>query len=164
MTYYLRINFKALGVPSPEPTPGAKPRQLYARCDSSSAETCDLFKQISTMVPKDRKAALSAIHKLVEVAATGRPITEFYDKKQCHDIHTFRYKDKERVIWRIWKGDVVRVTFFYGDGQAVILTNAFSKYEDKLSNAQKKMLESEVKAYIDASAENKIEFLEKTKS
>ena len=104
---------------------------------------------------------MSALHKLVQVAASGKPITDFYDKKQCHEIHTFRHDGKDRTIWRIWKGDVVRVTFFYGDGQTVLLTHAFAKYEDKLSSAQKKMLENEVIAYLDALKANELKFLEK---
>lgn len=162
MTHYLRINFKALGVAALEPVPGVKPRLLYARCNSASVGSCDLFSQVKVLALKDRKAALAAIHKLIEVAATGKPLTAFYTKKQCHEIHSFTYRGKERTIWRIWKGDVVRLTFFYGDGQTVLLTNVFSKYEDKLNTAQKKMLEREVEAYLDAFAENRIEFIEKT--
>jgi hypothetical protein len=113
------------------------------------------------MVLKDRNAALAALHKLIQVAASGKPITDFYDKKQCHNIHTFQYDGKDRTIWRIWKGDVVRVTFFYGDGQTVLLTHAFAKYEDKLTNAQKKMLEKEVITYLDALKANKLNFIEK---
>lgn len=161
MTHYLRINFHALGATREEPFPGSKPRELYARCNSSDPATCDLFAQIGNMALKDRKAALAALSKLIEVAASGKPITEFYDKKQCHDIHTFKYKNKDRTIWRIWKGDVVRVTFYYGDGQTVLLTHAFAKYEDKLSSAQKKSLEHEVEKYVDALDEKTIEFIEK---
>ncbi len=110
---------------------------------------------------EDRKSALAALSKLVEVAASGKPITAFYDKKQCHDIHTFKYKNKERTIWRIWKGDVVRVTFYYGDGKTVLLTHAFAKYEDKLTSAQKKNLENEVQEYLDAIDEKTIRFIGK---
>jgi hypothetical protein len=161
MTHYLRINLQALGAQREEPSPGSKPRELYARCNSADPRTCDLFSQIAGMVPKDRKAALAALSKLIEVAASGKPITEFYDKKQCHDINTFKYKNKDRTIWRIWKGDVVRVTFYYGEGQTVLLTHAFAKYEDKLSSAQKKALEYEVEKYVDALDEKTIKFIEK---
>lgn len=167
MTNYLRINFKALGTPDPEPAPGSKPRMLYARCEDADPSApnipgaCDLLCQIIRMAPKDQKAALAALHKLVQVAASGKPITEFYDKKQCHEIHTFHHDGKDRTIWRIWKGDVVRVTFFYGDGQTVLLTHAFAKYEDKLTKAQKKMLEGEVITYLDALKANKLKFFEK---
>ena len=161
MINYLRITNKALGAPAPEPAPGVKPRMLYARCNSDDPDSCDLLHQVVGMVLKDRKAAMSALHKLVQVAASGKPITDFYDKKQCHEIHTFRHDGKDRTIWRIWKGDVVRVTFFYGDGQTVLLTHAFAKYEDKLSGAQKKMLENEVIAYLDALKANELKFLER---
>lgn len=162
MKYFLRINFKALGAIEPEPVPGDKPWELYARCDKKDAETCALFQQIASMVLKDRKAAISALDKLVRVAASGQPITNFYDKKQCHDIHTFNYQGKIRTVWRIWKGDVVRVTFYYGEGRAILLTHAFAKYEDKLTKAQKAMLEAEVIAYIDAVNAKSPHFFEKS--
>jgi len=162
MRFFLRINYKALGVPEQEPTPSSKPWELYARCDTKDAETCVLFQQIARMVPKDRKAAMSALHKLIIVAASGQPITSYYDKKQCHDIHTFTYQSKERTVWRIWKGDVVRATFYYGEGRTILLTHAFAKYEDKLTKAQKAMLETEVIAYIDAVNEKSLHFFEKS--
>jgi hypothetical protein len=160
--YFLRINFKALCVPESEPSPGAKAWELYARCNAESSDSCELFQQIANLTPKDRKAALSALRKLVEVAASGLPITNFYDKKQCHDIHTFNYQGKDRTVWRIWKGDVVRVTFYYGQGRTILLTHAFAKYEDKLNNAQKAMLEKEVIAYIDAVNAKTLHTFEKT--
>lgn len=150
MTYYLRINFRSLGAPGSEPSPGRTPWELYARCDARDVNTCELLQQVHKMVVKDQKAALGALHKLVQVAASGEPITNFYDKKQCHDIHTFHYLGKDRTIWRIWKGDVVRITFYYGEGRSILLTNAFAKYEDKLTTSQKAMLEKEVIAYIDS--------------
>lgn len=161
MANYLLINNKALGAPAPEPAPGAKPRMLFASCHTDDPDTCDLLSQVVSMIPKNRNAAMAALHKLVQVAASGKPITEFYNKKQCHEIHTFSHDGKDRTIWRIWKGDVVRVTFFYGDGQTVLLTHAFAKHEDKLSNAQKKMLEKEVIAYLDALKANELKFLER---
>jgi len=160
--HFLRINFKALGAPEPEPSPGAKPWGLYARCNAKSSDSCELFRQIANLAPKDQRAALSALTKLVQVAASGLPITNFYDKKQCHDIHTFNYLEKERTVWRIWKGDVVRVTFYYGEGRTILLTHAFAKYEDKLNNTQKAMLEKEVIAYIDAVNAKTFNTIEKT--
>lgn len=160
--HFLRINFKALGAPEPEPVPGAKPWELYARCHAKNSASCDLFQQIAGLEPKDRKAAMAALYKLVQVAASGQPITTFYDKKQCHDIHTFNYQGKERTVWRIWKGDVVRVTFYYGEGRTILLTHAFAKYEDKLNKAQKAMLENEVIAYIDAANAKTLHIFEKT--
>ncbi|GAB3445392.1 type II toxin-antitoxin system RelE/ParE family toxin [Massilia solisilvae] len=162
-TTYLRINFAALGAGRSEPPTGSKPRRLLARCNTEDPGSCDLFVQIKQLAPKDRKAALSALSKLVEVAATGKPITDFYDKKQCHDAYSFWYQNKERTVWRIWKGDVVRITFFY-DGENIVLTHAFAKYEDKLTTAQKKMLETEVMTYLDAVKANNITYLEKTLS
>lgn len=157
MPFLLRINFKSLGVPKSEPAPNDKSRELYAKCNERSADTCDLFQQIAGMATKDQKAAMAALHKLVEVAASGQPVTDFYDNKQCHEMHTFNYLGKERTVWRIWKGNVVRITFYYGEGRAILLTHAFAKYENKLTTAQKKMLEKEVIAYIDAANANTLQ-------
>jgi hypothetical protein len=44
-----------------------------------------------------------------------------------------------------------------------LLTHAFAKYEDKLTTAQKKMLETEVRAYIDAVTDQQLNYIEKTK-
>jgi len=159
--YLLRINFNALGVPEPEPSPGAKAWELYARCTVKHINGCDLFQQVGNLALKDQRAAMSALFKLVQVAASGQPITNFYDKKQCHDIHTFTYLGKERTVWRIWKGDVVRVTFYYGEGRTILLTHAFAKYEDKLTKTQKAMLENEVIAYIDAANAKTLNTFEK---
>lgn len=160
MSLFLRINFSTLGVQEPEPAPGPTPWELYARCDTEEVETCALFQQITSLTTNNRKSALSALHKLVQVAASGQPITEFYDKKQCHDLHTFNYHGKDRIVWRIRKGDV-RVTFYYGEGRMIILTHAFAKYENKLTNAQKAMLETEISTYIDAVTAKSIHFIEK---
>lgn len=162
MTHYLRITYHSLGIPETEPQAGAKPRLLYARCNSEDPRTCELFVQIAGLALKDRKAALSALRKLVDVAASGKPLTEFYDKKQCHLIHEFRHLDKDRSIWRIWKGDVVRVTFLY-DEHSIILLNIFTKYEDKLTNAQKKALVHEAIAYLDSQKAKSLRYIEKAK-
>lgn len=161
MYFLIRINFKAIGAQEKEPAPGVTPWELYARCEMDNADTCQLFRQIAALSPKDRKAAMSALHKFIHVAASGQPLTCFYDKKQCHEIHSFKYGGKERIVWRIWKGDVVRITFYYCEGRAIFLTNVFTKYEDKLTNAQKLMLEKEVRAYIDAEHKKEIHTFEK---
>lgn len=160
MAHYLHINYKAIGLPLDEPTPGEKAKQLIARCVDQNADSCEVISQVLDLCAPDTKSALKLLKKLVEVAASGLPFTEFYDKKQCHDIHTFDYKHKFHVIWRIRQGDV-RVAFYYGEGRAVLLTGAFAKRQDRISTATKKLLEKEVKAYLDALADASFTPLEK---
>lgn len=162
MSPYLHINIKALKAPVPEPVPSNKAFRLYARCDDTDPDTCSLFYGIHGLASaKDRKAALAALVKLVHVAASGQPFAEHYDNKQCHETHRFHYEGKARVIWRVRKGDI-RIPFYYHEGRAILLTNVFTKRKDKLSNAEKNMIEKEVKSYIDLASTNSIRFIERT--
>lgn len=98
---------------------------------------------------KDRKSAIAALVKLVQIAASGKPLQVFYDEKQCHDIHRFQYGGQERVVWRIRRGDI-RIAFYYGNGHLIFLADALVKRKDKLSQADKSALERQIIEFIDA--------------
>ncbi|MBE7373033.1 hypothetical protein [Pseudomonas lopnurensis] len=150
--HLLKIDFRALKMPLPEPVAQAGAWSIFARCDEPDEAACEVFRQILAMPDKrDQKASLAALRKLIQVAASGHPLTSFYDKKQCHEAHRFNYQGKERTIWRIWQGDI-RLAFYYGEGKIIFLTQAFAKREDKLSKQQKTALETEAKCFIDAEA------------
>lgn len=102
---------------------------------------------------KDRRAAIAELAKLVQVAASGKPFQVFYDEKQCHDIHRFHYDGKERVLWRLRRGDV-RIVFYYGQGRLILLADALIKRKDRLSKAETSALEAQVVAFIDAEKAN----------
>lgn len=105
--HLLKITFASVGIPGPEPAPDATPWSIYASCEEQRGETCELFQQIRRMpVTRDRKDALAALRKLIQVAASGKPLTAFYDKKQCHEIHTFHYDGRDTTIWRIRQNDI----------------------------------------------------------
>lgn len=161
MSYYLReIDFAAIGASDTEPVKQPDHKKLVARCSSDDVNDCDFLQQIVELKsPSSIRAALSALHKLVNVAASGQPFTDFYDKKQCHEIHSFEYKHKAYKIWRIRKSDL-RITFYYAEGKAVLLTHVFEKHRDKLTSGQEAMLETEVKAYIDALEVGAVEMIE----
>lgn len=150
---FLEINERTLGKP-----PGAShgrsgaPWKLLARCEGSTADSCVLIahlKEMGSANKEDGKSALSALSKLINVAATGQPIENFYDSKQSHLLHEFVYKQRNRVVWRIRKGDV-RIAFYYAEDKIIFLADVFAKRKDKLTKGEKKQLEDEVKAYIDA--------------
>lgn len=119
-----------------------------------------LFTQIRDLKDRrDQKNALAALCKLVKVAATGQPLAVFYDEKQCHPIHEFRYRGKDRKIWRIRHGDV-RLALYYGKERLIFLPVVFAKRSDKLTNAQRSDLEVLAGAYIDAESRAAIEIVE----
>lgn len=148
--HLLRINHRALRHEAPEPITEMGHWRLYAPCDQADETTCRLFQRIAQLpAAADRKAALAALVKLVQVAASGKPLQVFYDEKQCHELHRFNYCGHERVVWRIRKGDI-RIAFLYGQGRIVFLADAFAKRKDRLTRAEQSALERAVSAFIDA--------------
>jgi len=148
--HLLKISFASVGIPGPEPVAEAAPWSIYASCEEQSALACGLFQKIRSMpATRDRKDALACLRKLIQVAASGRPLTVFYDKKQCHEIHSFHHDNRERTIWRIRHNDI-RLAFYYAEGRLIFLCHVFTKREDKLNEQQKLALEAEAKRYIDA--------------
>lgn len=126
--------------------------KLLSRCESEQSESCLLLQKIVELGrsnKEDGQAALSSLDKLIKVAATGQPIEGFYDKKQSHPLHEFYYKEQKRVVWRIRKGDV-RIAFYYAKDKVIFLADGLAKRKKKLTEGEKKQLEDEVKAYIDA--------------
>ncbi|MCP3722377.1 type II toxin-antitoxin system RelE/ParE family toxin [Paraburkholderia sp. CNPSo 3272] len=163
MAYHLRtLTRRSIGISKPDPAVGVGARKLVAWCTENDAEKCQLLGQIAELELLPRKAAVLAIDKLIQVAASGLPVAEFYDEKSCHKTHSFDYKGKTRDIWRVRKSDV-RVTFFYGHDKLIVLTHAFAKYKDKLTRAQERELEDAVKAFIDAETAQQLLYVEEPK-
>ncbi len=154
-----RVTFKAIGYKAqPEPLAQEHSWSLFAPLESGNDSGCILLKQIASLADKrDKQAALLALKKLIQIAALGQPLTVHYDKKRCHELHTFKYAGKERVIWRIRHGDI-RLPFYYGQGKLIFLAGALSKRKDRLSNAETLALEKEVKRYIDAEQAGRLEY------
>jgi mRNA-degrading endonuclease RelE of RelBE toxin-antitoxin system len=155
----LRITHRLFGLSTVDSVQAPNAWLLYAWCLSDTRESCALLKQMQDMQHNDRHTSLLGLKKLIDVAATGKPLNEFYDSKKCHKTHEFEYKNRPRTIWRIRHGDV-RISFYYGQGKVVLLTHIFPKRSDKLSEGQKKDLEATVKAYIDAEDDGALTILE----
>jgi len=159
--HFLEINERTLGKPAVANASASRaiaPWKLLARCSGTTADSCvliDRLKALGASNKEDGKAALSALSKLITVAGTGQPIENFYDKKQSHPLHEFVYKGRTRVIWRIRKNDV-RIAFYYAEGKIIFLVDAFAKRKGKLTKGEKKQLEDEVKAYIDAEEDQQL--------
>jgi len=156
MMVLLELSYAIIGIPEAEPRPGEKPWYPVVPCDNPDTEECPFLEQIGQIEDlRDQKAALQALKKLIEVAATGLPMPRFYDKKQCHDIHSFQYDGKTRRIWRIRQGSI-RLPFYYGAGRLLFLPTVLVKRRDKLTRGEKLELERHVKAYIQAEDTNSL--------
>ena len=152
MFYLRQVNLQLLGAPEPEPTASPNSWYLASRCADAQSQTCDLLEQILQLPSRiDQKAALQSVHKLIKVAALGLPLQNFYDEKQCHEIHSFDYLGKERRIWRIRQGDV-RLLFVYSANRLIYLPLVITKRKDKLSASDKAHIEATVKPFLDAEA------------
>jgi mRNA-degrading endonuclease RelE of RelBE toxin-antitoxin system len=163
MAYHLHIlRYGSIGISRPDPIAGRNARKLVAWCAENDASTCELLHQVVELELQARKAALREIAKLIQIAASGQPVAEFYDEKQCHKTHSFEYRGKSRDVWRVRRGDV-RVTFYYGQDKLILLTHAFPKHKDKLTEAQKRELERAVKGFIDAEEAEEISYVKEPK-
>ncbi|PFG11778.1 hypothetical protein ATI45_4346 [Marinobacter sp. LV10MA510-1] len=153
-----RITFKSIGYQAqPEPQQLKGSWQVFAPCEHADYSGCVLFSKIAGLSSiEDKKATILALKKLIQIAAMGQPITAHYDKKQCHELHKFKYQGKERVIWRIRHGDI-RLPFYYGQGKLIFLASVLAKRKDKLSQAEELALEKEVKRYISAENEGQLQ-------
>ena len=109
---------------------------------------------VKSLSPQERKVFRSGMGTILKVANSGRQLETHYDEKQCHEAHSFSYKGNQHTIWRIRQGDL-RILFFYGTDQIILLVYVFPKHTDKLTAAQKLNAETIVKSYLDA---KKIQF------
>lgn len=159
--HLLEINDRVLKRPARFLDQAARPWRLFARCTDESQESCVLLQQLLGLAQqstKDGKAALAALDKLIQIAAKGMPLEHFYDKKQSHELYSFEYKGKRRVVWRLRKGDV-RVAFYYAEDKVIFLADAFAKRRDKLTLAEEARIREEVCMYIDAENEGLLHVL-----
>ena len=148
MTVLLELSYAVLGIPEAEPRPGENPWHPVTPCSGPDAEECPFLDQIGLLKDvRDRKAAVQALKKLIEVAATGLPMTDFYEKKQCHEIHSFQYNGKTRKVWRIRQGSI-RLPFYYGAGRLLFLPTVLVKRRDDLTRREQLELETHIKEYI----------------
>lgn len=86
---------------------------------------------------------------LLKLANAGRKLESHYDEKAYHPTHRFHHKGEERVVWRIRIGDL-RLLLYHAEDGIVLLTDAFPKHRNRLTEAQKNKAERDVGAFLDA--------------
>jgi len=156
MTVLLELSYEVLGIPEAEPRPGQNPWHPVTPVSGPDAEECPFLEQVGQLKDRrDQKAAMQALKKLIEVAATGLPMTRFYHEKQCHEIHSFQYDGKTRRIWRIRQGSI-RLPFYYGAGRLLFLPTVLVKRRDKLTRGEELELETHIKEFIQAEDANSL--------
>lgn len=155
MLHLLTITPDLLALQLPDSNPERPPGwQLQARCNGNDKDSCVFLQQVLQLSKTDKRdgqAALQAMAKLFQVAATGHPLERFYDQKQCHESHVFNHKGVIYKIWRIRQG-AVRIYFYYASGKIIYLSAVAAKRTDRLSKADKKRLEDEITLYLEAEA------------
>jgi hypothetical protein len=150
MTVLLELSYAVLGIPEAEPRPGRNPWRPVTPCSDPEAEECPFLEQIHQLQDRrDRKASLQALKKLIEVSASGLPISNFYDQKQCHEIHSFQYDGRTRKIWRIRQGSI-RLPFYYGAQRLLLLPLVLVKRRGKLTRQELLELEEHIENYVQA--------------
>ena len=127
------------------------PNALRVCCMSSSAKPADaeIWKWVKKLQPTERKKFRSGMSTLLKLAYAGRKLESHYDEKAYHPTHRFDYKGEERVVWRIRIGDL-RLLLYHGEDGIVLLTDAFPKHRNQLTEAQKNKAERDVQAFLDA--------------
>jgi len=159
MLHFLKVTSELFGLQPVGQKPDRPPNwELRARCENSSESSCLFVQQLVALSKKnqrDGKDAQRAMNKLFHVTATGLPLEDFYDKKQCHVAHEFSYLGVFCKIWRIRQG-AVRIYFSYAQEKVIYLAAVAAKRKDKLSKSEKDILEQEITLYLNAEANHSL--------
>lgn len=134
----------------------ARAWKVFGHCETKDPDSLSILQRLAEFDDKDASAVVDGLIKLLQRAPAGQPLEGTYNKKQCHEAFSFKYKGKARKVWRIWPGGVVRIYFMYGNDKNIIVSWALAKREDKLTVAEKNELESLFKALIDAQEANQL--------
>lgn len=126
-----------------------KALKICCVCHSDDPEDNDLNNWVQKLGKAEIGAFRNGMSTILKLANAGRKLETYYDEKKCHETHTFTHQGKDHVIWRVRNSDV-RLLFYYGNDQVVLLVDSFSKHKNKLTSAQKSHAETVVKAYLDA--------------
>ena len=105
----------------------------------------------------DRIAMRTSFTTLLARAVTGRPLEDMWDKKKCHEAHTFTHSHATHRIFRIWGTGKIRVYFMYLDAKRIVLIKSKAKRVDKLSTGELKELEDIAKDVLNLLKETKFE-------
>jgi hypothetical protein len=140
--YFKRLPIGYPGeVKPPDDWPGSW--KIYTVCASSDPRSCTTRSDVGDLDIGDKKDARLTFVSFTNKAATGEPLTNLYDEKQCHETHSFDFDGREIKIFRIWGAGKIRVNFCYlpDERMSIAIVKTWAKRKDKLSDGEKAQLE-----------------------
>lgn len=149
--YFTRLR---VGHPKPltAPTDGPKSWKIYTICAERSSTSCLTRKDVAEILSKsqaDGEAARKSYIDLLYKANTGRPLSDLYDEKKCHEAHSFKYENRDVKIFRIWGTGTIRIYFIYLEDRKIILLKTKPKRTDSLTKGEKEEIERLAKKVMD---------------
>lgn len=137
------------------------PWKVYAWCSEENSESCELLSRMSDMEEIDAKSVLRGLVKLLKYSCLGKSLQELYDEKQCHEAFSFvTSQGRTEKVYRIWPNGDVRIYFSYGNNKSLIIFYSLTKRKDKLSDEEENELEEVCKAFLNAQANNQLNYVE----
>lgn len=126
--------------------------KVSSPCTDQDRDTAHIWTSIQSLRSKqDRNVAVKGLEHFVKVAQSGPPFTRSFDEKTLHEAHVYtsHVSGQLEKIWRYRRGDI-RILFYYAEDRVVLLCDALAKRKDKLSEAEQKVAEKAVDAYLEA--------------
>lgn len=118
--------------------------RIYTVCISSANTSCTTRADVQALASSDKVSARSTFVSFSLKAQTGKPLTELYGEKQCHEAHAFKLHEHDQTptkIWRIWSAGKIRVYFVYLPNKRLAILKTCAKRQDKLDKGEKLELE-----------------------
>ncbi len=126
--------------------------KVSSACTSRDRDSAQIWASIQSLGSRqDQSTALAGLLYFIKVAQSGPPFTASFDKKTLHEAHVYTSSVSGQLekIWRYRRGDI-RILFYYAQDRVVLLCDALAKRKDKLSEAEQKVAEKAVDAYLEA--------------
>lgn len=116
--------------------------KVYTICTERNPRSSTTFKDVSELEASDKTHARSAYVSLLGKAQNGFPLKDQYDKKRCHEVHSFIFNRIEITIYRIRTGDV-RIYFCYlPPHKTIVLLKTKPKHKNELCTKEKNELQA----------------------
>lgn len=109
--------------------------------ESSDARPCTTLADARAMEKLDLDNARSSWRSFLKKAHTGQNFSDLYDKKQCHEAHSFKSGSHDVKIWRVWGAGKIRIYFVYLPDKRIVVLKTWAKRENKLTSGETKLLE-----------------------
>jgi len=128
-------------------------RWVYLMSGDGVGQFEHAWKDLNEQTKENKRGAYLALDKLKNGWITGQLLEEIFDRKICHDVHTFSHLLKPWTIYSFkkTKKDVIRLYFIYGppppNGMLIVI-KIDTKDQQKLTSHQKENLEKLAKLVI----------------